>query len=166
MVRDNRKAPKGCAPKHTQPKAYAPKYALSRTHTVVGLNTANEKSWGQGAGISGRTAHRSYKVHIETCQRNALVDYLEAPFHFPPAVTPTPTLLLEHCTPLMHALDQCRRDVCPTLKQRHLLTHWGARLSTYIRGCHKIYENASNATLRLYTQATHIIRARTHTIPL
>ena len=62
-----------------------------------------------------------------------------------------------HCTPLIHALDQCWCDVCPTLKQRHLLTHWGARLRTYIRRCHKIYENSSNATLQLCTRATHTI---------
>ena len=101
---------------------------------------------------------------IETCHRQpALIDYLEAPNHFPPAATPTPTLLLEHCTPLMRALDQCRCSVCPTLKQRHLLTHWGARPSTCIRWCHKIYENASNATLQLYTRATHTIRTHTYT---
>ena len=61
----------------------------------------------------------------------------------------------EHCTPLIRALDQCRRDVCPVLKQRHLLTQWGARLSSYIQRCHKHYKAACNTALRLYTQAKH-----------
>ena len=46
-------------------------------------------------------------------------------------------------------------SVCPVLRQRHLLTHWGARLSSYIRRCHKRYEAACSTALRLYTQAKH-----------
>ena len=68
-------------------------------------------------------ALRLLSAHIETCHRHALMDYLEAPCHAPPAAAPTLTLVLEHCTPLMRALDQCRHDVCRVL-QHHLLTHW------------------------------------------
>ena len=77
----------------------------------------------------------------------------------------TPTLLLEHCTPLMRALDQWRRDVCPVLKQRHLLTHWGARLSSYIQRCHKRYEAACSSALQLYmhVKLTAHVHAR-HTL--
>ena len=64
-------------------------------------------------------------------------------------------LLLEHCTPLMHAPGQYRRDVCPVLKQCHLLAHRWARLSSDIRRCRKHYKAACSNALRLYKQAKH-----------
>ena len=67
----------------------------------------------------------------------------------------------------MRALDQCRRDVSPVLKQCHLLAHWGARLSSYIRRCHKHYEAACSTALRLFTQAKHTahVHARHTSVP-
>ena len=58
------------------------------------LHTAATKSTG-----------RLLNAPTETSDRHALIDYMEAPYHFPPAATPTPTLLLEPCTPLMRALS-------------------------------------------------------------
>jgi hypothetical protein len=55
----------------------------------------------------------------------------------------------EGCAPLTSA------DATFVQSANNLLTHWTARLRSYIQRCHKYHEGAFSNALRLYRQATH-----------
>ena len=74
-----------------------------------------------------------------------------------PMDPPRPVLLLEHCTGLATMMRTYQLTAARLLEQRHLIIHWGARLSMYLRYVSRQHDQATG-------RATHIYLAVARTV--
>ena len=83
------------------------------------------------------TARKSRVLRLaHTCNsaiKQQLLDLLQGanpPIPTPPP--PRPVLLLEHCTEVAVLVRDFQKAAAQSMERRHLVTHWGARMNTYL----------------------------------
>ena len=70
---------------------------------------------------------------------------------------PRPVLLLEHCTGVATMMRNYRLAVASLLEQRHFITHWGARLSTYVHYVLRQHDRAIGRATQIFLAAVRTV---------
>ena len=70
---------------------------------------------------------------------------------------PRPVLLLEHCTGVATMMRNYQLAAARLLEQGHLITHWGARLSTYLHYVLKQHDRVTGRATQIYLAGTRTV---------
>ena len=103
------------------------------------------------------TARKSRILRLaHTCNsaiKQQLLDLLQGAHPPTPTPPPRPVLLLEHCTEVTVLVRDFQKTAAQSMEQRHLVTHWGARMNTYLHYALKQRAQALGQATKIYQAA-------------
>ena len=93
-------------------------------------------------------------VHMcDSTVKQQLLDFLQEADPPPPTGPPRPVLLLEHCTEVAIMVRDFQWAAAQSMERRHLVTHWGACLNTYLQYVLRQRTQAMGQATKIYLAA-------------